>query len=446
MADLLPEAARPLRRGLLRRFAVFIGAATLLVTVGAVGYAKTQQPTYTGVTRVLVEPLTVPAAAPPVVNMQTEQIVAGSDVVIEPAAATLHRNAAAVAAATSVSVPVGTNVLVFGFQDSSPSAAARGATAVAHAYLTYRNSAASLHQGARHLGTPPLRARIITPATRPASPSSPDLIVDVIVGLIAGLVLGVLLALGSDAAAVRIRTPLRWSEVTSLPVLAVPSITERRLPPTARLADIGGDAEMSRARVQVSRTLPGASGVIAVVGPAAPGLVNAVARQLAAAFARSDVPTTYIAVEPAESGGDSEAARVHVSTSGPGRGDDDQEHAAMRLGELLAAIRGARAHSVVVIVAAPGRGADVLPVEVAAHADAAVVVDDLRTARRRVIAHFMATFAATGTAISGAVLLGRRRSALPPPNAASTHTRASAPTADREVEAEPDPLTIEPIG
>jgi polysaccharide biosynthesis transport protein len=213
MTDQDPHVADPARRGgFLRRHVALIAGTATLVTAGALGYAALQQPTYTAHARVLVEALTVPTATARTPDMGTEQAVVTSSAILVPAAAALDLPVSTVQHAVAVSVPVTANVLDIGYSASNSTLARNGATAVANAYMSYRARTNASNVGAESpeaLGVPGVQARLITPATRPARPSSPDVVIDVLAGLVVGLVTGTALAFAVDRFGQRLRSMTR---------------------------------------------------------------------------------------------------------------------------------------------------------------------------------------------------------------------------------------------
>jgi receptor protein-tyrosine kinase len=140
----------------------------------------------------------------------------------------------------SVSVPVDTHVLIFSYTDPDPNTAQQRAQAFAEGYLRYKadRSPGPARAGGSTNGRsgPPL-AEIITGATFPRSPSSPNIPLNLVVALIVGAALGVGTAFARDRLGQRVAGAGDLQARTGVPVLAV-------VPPFAPPLD--GDAKLAK--------------------------------------------------------------------------------------------------------------------------------------------------------------------------------------------------------
>jgi capsular exopolysaccharide synthesis family protein len=235
---------------------IFLAALALL-------YAKTQPRQYTAQATVRVDSLVTPfpsgSLQANLPDMPTEQQTAASAAVASrvrskitnpPSVTDLLKHLKVTAASSG-------NTLVISYTSSSPLVAARYAEKFAEAYLRYRNSPLSsliftvkanisqLKGGIptdgtiqRKVDVARLQAagallqqletavlisagKVISPATRPTTPSSPKTSRDLAIGLAAGLVVGVCLALTREALDNKIRTREDLEARLRVPVLGV---------------------------------------------------------------------------------------------------------------------------------------------------------------------------------------------------------------------------------
>jgi capsular exopolysaccharide synthesis family protein len=197
-----------------------------VVTLGAAALSWTRTPMYKSSADVLVEPRAVPGAtAPQAPDMGTEKAVASSGAVVALAAHSLGVPTGDLSAGLSVSVPVDTHVLRIAVSDPDPVRAQLWAQTLAEAYVAFHASAlpAGLPAGIR----PP--AEIITSASLPRSPASPDHLIDLGVAAVIGLSLGVGTAILRDRLDDRLRGPADLEERTGAPTMAlVPAFRRRR--------------------------------------------------------------------------------------------------------------------------------------------------------------------------------------------------------------------------
>jgi succinoglycan biosynthesis transport protein ExoP len=226
----------------------------LVLTLAAVGSAfaitRAQVPVYTSVESVVVEPRVLPngTAASQLADMGTEREIATSGSVAALAAKALKAPLDGITDGLSVRVPADTHVLRFSYTSSRPPEAKRQASAFASAYIKYRASQTKSDDGAP-------RARVITAATLPESPSSPSYPLNLGVALLIGICLGIGTAVLRDRFDDRLRGARELELHAGVPMLAaVPGA--RRLPAgmTAPLAILRAPESASAEAYRYLRT------------------------------------------------------------------------------------------------------------------------------------------------------------------------------------------------
>jgi succinoglycan biosynthesis transport protein ExoP len=227
---------------LLRAHLGWILLVTAAVIAGAAVLSCRQTPMYRSATEVLVEPWTFADTAttkPP--NMGTEKEIASSGKVLALALRDLGLPQRDPFRGLSVTVPVDTYVLRIAYSHPNPAEAQRRAQGIAQAYVSFRAKANVTAQsgGKQSGGKSPgkaenipkagARAQVITPASLPVSPVSPNHVVNIGVALIIGLVLGVGTAVVRDLANDRLRGAPDVEVHSGAPVLAlVPAVRRSR--------------------------------------------------------------------------------------------------------------------------------------------------------------------------------------------------------------------------
>jgi murein biosynthesis integral membrane protein MurJ len=210
----------------LRAHLASIVAIAVAVTAGAALLAGMQTREYKSQAAVVVYPATSQASNETQATvMGTEQAIALSGAVTAIASQRLHVPEGTLHAGLTVSAAANSYLLVLSVKDPDPRVARRNAQAIADAYVAYRTAA----QRAAPNGRPTtpvapvgaVNAAVITPASLPRTPSSPDLAVDVGAGLILGIVLGLGFALIRDRMDDRLRGPADLESQSTVPVLAV---------------------------------------------------------------------------------------------------------------------------------------------------------------------------------------------------------------------------------
>jgi polysaccharide biosynthesis transport protein len=214
---------------LLRAHMGWILLVTAVVIAGAAVLSWWQTPTYCSVADVLVEPGAFADTAttkPP--NMGTEKEIASSGDVLALATRNLGLPQGDLLRGLSVTVPLDTYVLEITYSYPNPAEARRRAQGIAQAYVFYRAksnfTAQSGGKSPGNVGNAPqsgARAQVITPASLPVSPASPNYVVNIGVALTIGLALGVGTAVVRDLANDRLRGAADVEVHSGAPVLAL---------------------------------------------------------------------------------------------------------------------------------------------------------------------------------------------------------------------------------
>jgi succinoglycan biosynthesis transport protein ExoP len=213
---------------------------TLLVVGAAAGYVRHQTPQYKAQAAVNVWFASPAPAALQGPNMVTEKGIVSSGVILGIAARILGVPQSALLKGTSVNVPAGSSIMDIAYSDPEPWIAQDRAQVIAEAYVSYRSPAPAATQKsakAAAQAVTTLRATLITPATLPKSPSSPNALVDILAALIVGLGLAIGSAALRDHLDDRFRGPLDLEARTGAAVLAlVPAFRTVSRTPAAELA------------------------------------------------------------------------------------------------------------------------------------------------------------------------------------------------------------------
>jgi capsular exopolysaccharide synthesis family protein len=216
----------------------------VLVTFAAVGsaalLAHSQTPTYTSQAVVYVKFSAAEGGTLQAPDMATEKGIVSSGAVLAIAARSLHVPQSQLLPGVSANVPASTYLLHILYADPSPQVAQERAQAIANAYVSYRPSQhAPATKGAKAASpaqaTP--TAALVTSASLPASPSSPNYLIDIVAALIVGLGLGIGTAAIRDHLDDHLRGPGELEALAGAPVLAlIPSFWRTRRDPAKRLA------------------------------------------------------------------------------------------------------------------------------------------------------------------------------------------------------------------
>jgi Mrp family chromosome partitioning ATPase/capsular polysaccharide biosynthesis protein len=316
-----------------RRWWVLLLALALGTAAG--WYAGDRQPpAYTATTQVLVRPIEV-AGGPARVNLDTEaQLVMSVRTADRARSGTdLGLTGPELVERVEVHVPPNTEVLEISFTAGTPGRAAQGAAAVARAYLDQRTEEAeaavaervsalagridtlraddaadqviAVLEGERALleATPVHAGEVISPATRPASPTAPNLMLYRLSGLVAGLLLGL------SAALLIHRLDNRVTGRSALPAPLAAQVrldlTGRRPRPAVAGAATPLGRQFTRFRAVLRAGAPQRSTGAAQIWltcPTRPGAgAGLVTANLAAALARSGDRVVVVATDPGSS-------------------------------------------------------------------------------------------------------------------------------------------------
>jgi capsular exopolysaccharide synthesis family protein len=205
---------------------------TAAVTAGAGALAETQTPIYKAQAEVAVYPPSWAGSAVPIV-LGTEKGIASSGAVLSNASQSLLIPESTLKRGLSISIPVDTDLLVVSFSDPDPQVAQSVADGIANAYVQYRTPNAPPSASGNTSGTPStaetVKAVVITNATLPTSPVSPQRLLIIGAALILGLALGIAAALILDKMDDGLRSPLDLETQAEAPVLAqIPAVYRKK--------------------------------------------------------------------------------------------------------------------------------------------------------------------------------------------------------------------------
>jgi polysaccharide biosynthesis transport protein len=225
-----PTPARRGARGLFVAHWAWMLLVTTLVVAAAAMLSWSRTPTYRASADVLVQPrLFAAGTAPQVPDMGSEKAAAASTVVLDIAARGLRVATGQLSHGVSVSVPLNTHVLHISYSSTDAEQARQRAQAVATAYVSYwlAQQPPLGRTSTRPTTAEILDTAVITPATRPSAPASPNHLVDVGIALIIGLVLAGGTAYLRDRLDNRLRGPDELQANGGGPVLAAVSVARR---------------------------------------------------------------------------------------------------------------------------------------------------------------------------------------------------------------------------
>jgi polysaccharide biosynthesis transport protein len=224
----------PVRRGARGLFVTrwrWMALVTLVVVAGAALLSWSRTPTYRAAADVLVQPRLYAAGTPPQVpDMGSEKAAAASTVVLEIASQSLGVPADRLSHGLSVSVPLNTHVLHIAYASTDARQSQQRAQAIAAAYASYWLAQQPPIDPGTKAGPATagiLKTAVITPATRPTAPASPNHLVDIGIALIIGLLLAVGTAYLRDRLDDRLRGPDEFEENGGGPVLALVPAADR---------------------------------------------------------------------------------------------------------------------------------------------------------------------------------------------------------------------------
>ncbi len=212
---------------------------TVVVTAAATALAETQPRVYRAQAEVAVYPASSGSSALQPYVMGTEKGIAASGDVLSIASHSLLISQTTLQRGLSVTVPVDTDLLVISFTDPNPQMAQSVAQGVAQAYVAYRTWEASSATTGKTPPAPPvgaLQPSVVSDATLPTSPVSPNRLLIVGAALILGLVLGIGLALIRDMIDDSLRGLQDLETQAESTVLAqIPAFQRKRRSPADRL-------------------------------------------------------------------------------------------------------------------------------------------------------------------------------------------------------------------
>jgi polysaccharide biosynthesis transport protein len=305
-----------------RRFLVaharWILAVTAAVVAAAIAFAAAQTPLYQSQADVTVEPAPAVAASGTQPDMGTEASVATSGVVLSRASKALGVPAATLSDGLSAKARGTSYVLQIMYSDPSPRIAQQRAQGIAQAYTSFRSARPSPESSTP--STAPV-ATLITPASLPTSPYSPDYPLDIAIALLAGLALAIATAWGRDYLDDRLRGPLDLERQADAGVLAlIPAFRPDGPEPVRRLAMVISPSSTVaeayrglRTRVLLAAATMTARTVL-VTSPAREDS-GTVAANLAAALAQSGRGTVLVCADPQWG-----SAHLPFGTQGDGEG------------------------------------------------------------------------------------------------------------------------------
>jgi capsular exopolysaccharide synthesis family protein len=221
-------------RRFLAAHARWVLAVTAAVVVAAIAFASAQTPLYQSQADVVVEPAPTAAASGAQPDMGTEASVVTSGAVLDRASRALGVPAASLSDGLSAKARGTSSVLQVMYSDPNPRTAQQRAQAIAQAYTSFRSAKPSPRSSTP--STAPI-ATLITSASLPTSPYSPDYPLDTGIALLVGLALAIATAWGRDYMDDRLRGPLDLERQADATVLAlIPAFRPDGPEPPRRLA------------------------------------------------------------------------------------------------------------------------------------------------------------------------------------------------------------------
>lgn len=209
---------------ILRRNWIIILALGLIGLIVSSAFSVLSKPVYTSETQLFV----ATQNSGSVQDLQTGNsfiqarvssyvLTATTPTVLQPVIDTLgmHVSPQQLAANISASSDLKTVLLTISVDDRSPVQAA----AIAHAVASSLITAVDVLEKPAAGGSSPVKLSVVTPATAPASPSSPNLKINLALGLVLGLALGIATALLRTTVDTRVRSESDLRRITDSPVL-----------------------------------------------------------------------------------------------------------------------------------------------------------------------------------------------------------------------------------
>jgi len=289
---------------LLRRYILWLIAATMAGIVGALLIHVSLPAHYVSTAQVDVEPNIAALTIDYAPNMVTEQQVATSGVVLARAASALGTTPSALAKDLSATISgnssTGGTANVLGISCQMPTAvsAQRCAAAAATAYMAFRNDAGQPKATQAHN---PLHVTLVTAATLPTTPTGVRLPILLPIGALLGLALGIGAVFARDYSDHRVRDREDLERCLAAPVLAA-------IPRARHSRDIFRRRPLSQAAESyrylrehlnpLIHSVPDGGAVLLVVGAQADDGRTSVAANLAAALAEPGARVLLVDADP----------------------------------------------------------------------------------------------------------------------------------------------------
>lgn len=296
----VPASNAPRARGARSRFLIAHARWIVLVTLAVVAATSAlvlrQTPQYVSVADVLVQAGPNATLQP---DMGTEAGVAASGAVLATASRSLHVPKAELSNGLSVKEPGTTFTLQVSYSNASPQVAQQRAQAIAAAYVAYRSSLRARHATAQ--GSAPI-ATMITPASLPTAPSSPNKALDIGAAVIVGLALALGSAWLRDRLDDRVRGPADLEVESGAPVLArIPAVPSSSRHSGSRFAVMASpDSAVAQAyrdlRARLVHSAQRNTMCLLVTSPAGEDRAE-VAANLAVAFAQAGHSTVLVCAD-----------------------------------------------------------------------------------------------------------------------------------------------------
>ncbi|MET4003014.1 capsular exopolysaccharide synthesis family protein [Arthrobacter sp. UYCu511] len=209
---------------ILRRNWIMIVALSLIGLAGGAGFSVLSKPVYTSKTQLFV----ATQNSGSVQDLQTGNtfitarvssyvVTATTPTVLQPVIDTLGLDVTSQQLASSIkaSSDLKTVLITISVSDNSPVQSA----AIAHAVATSLITAVDTLEKPTDGGVSPVKLSVVTPATAPTQPSSPNLKINLALGLVIGLALGIAAALLRTTLDTRVRSESDLRRFTEAPVL-----------------------------------------------------------------------------------------------------------------------------------------------------------------------------------------------------------------------------------
>jgi polysaccharide biosynthesis transport protein len=304
-----PESPGTWPRFLLKH-AVWILVITIAALAGARVLLHSQTRMYKSQASVVVQPAITQNSSLQAPDMATEKGIVSSNVVLTIAARALHLPTDQLFNGLSVTSPGSTYLLNIAYSSPNGYTAQRRAQAIAQAYVAYRTpkpAPAQVNTKGKKTTAPSVittpTATLITPASLPASPSSPKPMLDYSIAMLLGLSLGIGTAALRDRLNDRLRSPADLEADSAAPLLGlIPAFWGLAGKPAGRLAvirhpeSVVADAYRGlRTRIVQTAATPGGRTLV-VTSPAREDK-DAVAANLAVALAQSGHSATLVCAD-----------------------------------------------------------------------------------------------------------------------------------------------------